>query len=77
MAEKIVDGLRKFGLDLKRCFAQCYDGASVMSGEVSGVQHRLREIVGNGCIYIHCHAHRYVCDTDIYIVHVCIHAQYV
>ena len=34
------------------------DGASVMSGEVSGVQHRLREIVGNGCIYIHCHAHR-------------------
>ena len=38
LATKIVDGLRKLGLDVKQCLAQCYDGASVMSGEVSGVQ---------------------------------------
>ena len=58
LAEKIVVRLQVLGLDVKQCIAQCYDGASVMSGQVSGVQQRLREIVGNGCVYIHCHAHR-------------------
>ena len=58
LAEKIVARLQVLGLDVKQCIAQCYDGASVMSGQVSGVQQRLREIVGNGCVYIHCHAHR-------------------
>ena len=58
LAEKIVARLQVLGLDIKQCVAQCYDGASVMSGQVSGVQQRLREIVGNGCVYIHCHAHR-------------------
>ena len=58
LAEKIVVRLQVLGLDVKQCIAQCYYGVSVMSGQVSGVQQRLREIVGNGCIYIHCHAHR-------------------
>ena len=35
---------------------QGYDGASVMSGCVSGVQSHIRELVPNA-IYIHCHAH--------------------
>ena len=29
-----------------------------MSGHRSGVQARIREIVGSGCTYIHCYAHR-------------------
>ena len=67
-AKALAGGLRELGLDIKHCLAQCYDCTSVMSGEVSGVQHRLREIVGNGCIYIHCHAHRY---DDLYDASIC------
>ena len=37
LAEKIVARLQVLGLDIKQCVAQCYDGASVMSGQVSGV----------------------------------------
>lgn len=44
-------------LDLHKCIAQCYDGASVMSGLFSGVQKRVAEIVPNA-IYVHCYAHR-------------------
>ena len=58
ITDKIVSMLGKQGLDVKQCIAQCYDGASVMSGKRSGVQARFREIVGSGCIYIHCYAHR-------------------
>lgn len=58
LTEKIVVRLQGLGLDVKQCIVQCYDGTSVMSGQVSGVQQRFMEIVGNGCVYIHCHAHR-------------------
>ncbi|XP_050062008.1 zinc finger MYM-type protein 1-like [Aphis gossypii] len=44
-------------LDIQKCVAQCYDGASVMSGLFSGVQKRIVDIVPHA-IYIHCHAHR-------------------
>ena len=53
LAEKIVEGLKTLGLDVRQCIAQCYDGASVMSGEVSGLQQRLRGIVGTGCVNLH------------------------
>ena len=36
---------------IKDCIAQCYDGTSVMSGHLSGVQSRIQELVGRGCIY--------------------------
>ena len=58
LADKIVERLQVLSLDVHKCVAQCYDGASVMSGEVSGVQQRLRDIAGNGCMYVHCYAHR-------------------
>ena len=45
------------GLDWSKCVAQCYDGASVMSGKFSGVQTRIREKAPQA-LYIHCHAHR-------------------
>ena len=38
--------------------ARCYDRASVMSGHLSGVQSRIQERVGSGCVCIHCCAHR-------------------
>ena len=36
---------------------QCYDGASVMSGQFTGVQARIKEIAPH-VTYFHCHAHR-------------------
>ncbi|KAK0141852.1 Zinc finger MYM-type protein 1 [Merluccius polli] len=39
------------------CVAQAYDGASVMSGEVGGVQARFRELHPEA-IYVHCYAHQ-------------------
>lgn len=52
----IVENLQKFNLDPMSIVSQGYDGASVMSGQCSGVQHRLREIAPTA-IYIHCYAH--------------------
>lgn len=57
LCEAIVSILTSLGLNECLIIAQCYDGASVMSGDVSGVQARFREIHKNA-VYIHCHAHR-------------------
>ena len=38
--------------------SQCYDGASVISGDKSEVQKKIRDIVGTRCFYVHCYAHR-------------------
>ena len=38
LAEQIVSQLHSLGLNLTKYVAQCYDGASVMSGHLSGVQ---------------------------------------
>jgi len=46
------------GIDVTKCVAQCYDGASVMSGRIHGVQARFRDMCGTPCIYVHCYAHR-------------------
>lgn len=51
---KIIDENK---LDRNRCIAQCYDGASVMSGAFSGVQTRIANVIPQA-IYVHCHAHR-------------------
>ena len=58
LAQKIMDGVERLGIDIKKCIAQCYDGASVMSGQSRGVQKKIRDVVGRGCIYVHCYAHR-------------------
>ena len=42
---------------MNNCVAQCYDGASVMSGTVSGVHARIRELYPQA-MDNHCHAHR-------------------
>ena len=50
----ILDGQ----LSLSRCVSQSYDGASVMSGAIGGVQARVRELSGGRALYVHCTAHR-------------------
>ena len=58
LSEKILSFLESFGLDYKaNLVAQCYDGASVMSGRLSGVSTRIKEVC-NSAVYIHCYAHR-------------------
>ena len=56
MTKYILDTLQKFNLDPKWIISQGYDGASVMSGQCSGVQQRIREVAPN-VVYIHCYAH--------------------
>lgn len=56
LTQYIVDTITKHQLDLTCIVSQGYDGASVMSGNCSGVQTRLKEFAPHA-IYIHCHAH--------------------
>ena len=57
LANAIKDLVEKHGLDWSTCVAQCYDGASVMSGACNGVQAILKGFAPQAR-YIHCHAHR-------------------
>lgn len=56
LTEYIVNVLEQFRLDPRCMVSQGYDGASVMSGQCSGVQKRIREVAPHA-IYIHCYAH--------------------
>lgn len=57
LAAAINNAVLENKLSWGKCVAQCYDGASVMSGNLRGVQARIKEIAPH-VIYIHCHAHR-------------------
>ncbi|CAI6345368.1 unnamed protein product [Macrosiphum euphorbiae] len=57
LASEIIKILSINKLDIMNCIGQCYDGASVMSGQYSGVQERIRSKVPHA-IYVHCYAHR-------------------
>ena len=52
----IEDVLCRLSLPLSDCRGQCYDGASSMSGRLSGVQARIREKCEKA-LYVHCCAH--------------------
>lgn len=56
LSTQVVDCLQNLGLDLHKCRAQGYDGASVMKGPYTGVQKRLQEIE-KLAVYVHCNAH--------------------
>jgi len=58
LSNVLAETLQAMGLDLSKCVSQCYDGASVMSGALHGVQARFRERCNSPCLYVHCHAHR-------------------
>lgn len=53
----IVNNIEKWGIDIKDCVSQAYDGAAVMSGKIKGVQTQIREIV-DWALYVHCFAHQ-------------------
>jgi hypothetical protein len=53
----IKELLNQCGVDMQKCIAQNYDGASVMSGRVKGVQKLFRDEVPRA-IYVHCYNHR-------------------
>uniref|UniRef100_A0A667Y0C5 HAT C-terminal dimerisation domain-containing protein n=1 Tax=Myripristis murdjan TaxID=586833 RepID=A0A667Y0C5_9TELE len=56
ITDTIEQQLEKHGVRHLTCVAQSYDGASVMSGAVRGVQVRFREKHPEA-LYIHCYAH--------------------
>lgn len=56
LTEYIVSVLKQFRLDPQCMVSQGYDGASVMSGQCSGVQKRIRELAPHA-MYVHCYAH--------------------
>ena len=56
LAAYILDTLSKFGIDHKFIVSQGYDGASVMSGQCSGVQQHIKNEASQA-MYIHCYAH--------------------
>ena len=58
LANAILSLLNELHLDTMRCVSQCYDGASVMSGHLAGVQAIVKQSIGHECVYIHCYAHR-------------------
>jgi len=57
MYHKILSTIQTLGLDIALCRGQAYDGASSMSGAVSGVQIRIKLDAPNA-IYVHCYAHK-------------------
>lgn len=55
----IWDFLVAKGLDPVTYLIMCsLDGASVMSGHISGVAARLKQRTNGRCVYCHCHSHR-------------------
>ena len=62
----ITDALKKHNVNINNCIAQAYDGASVMSGDIGGVQRKIQELVPHA-IYVHCYAHR----VNLVLVNVC------
>ncbi|XP_025414193.1 zinc finger MYM-type protein 1-like [Sipha flava] len=52
----IASVLNKFDIE-KKLVGQCYDGTSVMAGNLTGLQNRVKNIAPNA-IFIHCLVHR-------------------
>lgn len=57
LANGINEAVTLYNLSWNNCVAQCYDGASVMSGPFSGVQARIKQAAPH-VTYVHCHSHR-------------------
>jgi hypothetical protein len=54
--EVIKNRLKFWGIDIKKCKGQGYDGASNMSGHITGLRTRIQEVAPEA-VYIHCCAH--------------------
>ncbi|CAG7731398.1 unnamed protein product [Allacma fusca] len=56
LAALILDVFKRFDLELSSVRGQCYDGASNMSGKLTGVSTQIQEMEKRA-IYVHCYAH--------------------
>ena len=56
LTTKFLETIQSVGLSVNDMRAQGYDGASAMSGRVSGVQTRIRRVNPNA-VYVHCRPH--------------------
>ena len=56
IVEVIKNTLIQMNLKLTDCRGQCYNGASTMSGSVSGVATRIKTL-NSKCLYTHCYGH--------------------
>ncbi|VDI15621.1 Hypothetical predicted protein [Mytilus galloprovincialis] len=56
MFEKIISFMQSCHLDIAKLRGQGYDGASVMSGHVQGIQARVKEVCPRAS-YVHCRSH--------------------
>ena len=54
----LLDAIEEYKLT-KRVVAQCYDGATSMSGSKGGVQRLIQNELGRVVPYVHCFNHRY------------------
>jgi hypothetical protein len=54
--QNLVEFLNKLNYDFINIISQCYDGCTVMSGRVHGLQSRFMKYAPKA-IYIHCYAH--------------------
>lgn len=54
----LLDNILKELCYEKKLIAQCYDGASVMSGQLNGLQKRVKDKAPQA-VFVHCMAHRY------------------
>ena len=57
LSEYIIKTLSDLHINIEFCVSQCYDGASVMSGQCAGVSAKIKE-KNNKAVYVHCCAHR-------------------
>lgn len=53
----ILKNLKNIHVEIDNCRGQAYDGASTMSGEINGVQSKIKEIVPQA-LFVHCSAHK-------------------
>ena len=57
ITEKMLGKMAKWGIDLKKLRGKGFDGASTMSGHISGVQARIAEKFPRAKYFTHCSSH--------------------
>lgn len=50
LSQEMFNVVNNNNLGIQKCIAQCYDGASIMSGVFSGVQKRVSDVVSHAML---------------------------
>lgn len=51
-----MDTLKRFNISINNCRSQCYDGASAMAGDISGLKTRIMQ-TEHRALFVHCRSH--------------------